>query len=333
MSSHPVHIAVGVISNQNGEILIALRPKGIHQGGLWEFPGGKVETGETVLEALSRELQEELNITVESARPLIRIQHVYPEYPVLLDVWYTEAWHGQAQGREGQQIKWVAPKRLHEYEFPEANHSIIKTLHLPSEYLIAPDLHEYDKNFLNRAEKCLQAGVRLMQLRCPRLDKTRYRDLLQELRDLSRGYGACLLVNSRNQGVRLTDADGVHLSAIQLLQLDERPLDRNYLVAASCHNREEVEHACRLGLDFIVISPVLTTRSHTGAMALGWDGFRNLSEHSNIPVYALGGLSSADLSRAWQEGAQGVAMISSVWEASNPGDVVRGSVIPAKGNK
>lgn len=323
MAEQSVHIAVGVIRNRSGEVLIARRPDNVPHGGLWEFPGGKVEAGEDVRMALARELDEELHLSVERARPLIRIHHQYPEYAVLLDVWQIEAWHGDIHGREGQRIEWVMVAGLHQREFPAANHAIIKALQLPQVYLITPDQTVYGEQFLHQAEQCLKSGVRLLQLRCPRLDEAGYRALKRDLLALCRKHGTRLLINAGNPGAGLSDADGIHLPAVRLMQLNQRPLDNRYLVAASCHNRAEVEHACRLGLDFIVVSPVMPTRSHPHARTLCWDGFRQLSECSSIPVYALGGLSAVDLPRAWQEGAQGIAIISAVWSAPDPVIAVR----------
>lgn len=323
MIEQALHIAVGIVSNHNGEVLIALRPDSAEQGGLWEFPGGKVEAGESVRDALARELHEELNLHVEQARPFIRIHHHYPEYPVLLDVWRVETWHGDIHGREGQSCAWVAVDRLSERKFPAANHAIIGALQLPPVYLITPDLKSYDENFFRQAEQCLQEGVRLLQLRCPRLETHKYRPLADRLHDICREYGARLLSNQRNPGAALSEVDGIHLTAGQLLQLNERPAGLSRLVAASCHNRMEVEHASRLGLDFITVSPVLPTNTHPAGQPLGWDGFRCLCEFSSIPVYALGGLKPANMLRAWNEGAQGIAMISSVWAAPDPAAVLK----------
>jgi 8-oxo-dGTP diphosphatase len=120
-----VHVAVGVIRNPAGEILISKRHLESHQGGLWEFPGGKVEAGETVIEALQRELLEELGIRFADARPLLEIEHDYSDKAVCLDVWLVDTFSGCAEGREGQPLAWVKPARLHTYEFPAANHPII----------------------------------------------------------------------------------------------------------------------------------------------------------------------------------------------------------------
>jgi len=121
-----LHVAVGVIGNQRGEILISRRHESSHQGGLWEFPGGKVEPGESVTEALSRELREELGIEVGGVRPLVQVSHDYADKPVLLDVWIVEGFEGEAQGREGQPLLWVAPSLLATYEFPAANQAIVQ---------------------------------------------------------------------------------------------------------------------------------------------------------------------------------------------------------------
>lgn len=323
MSKPQLHIAVGVIVNDRAEVLVARRSSDRHQGGLWEFPGGKVEVGENVREGLARELHEELNLVVERARPLIRIRHDYPEYPVLLDVWRVDRWQGEIFGREGQPIEWLPVERLHERDFPAANRTIISALQLPTHYLISPDLGSDYKSFLRQAEACLRAGTRLLQLRCRRLAADRLRQLVDETRDLCHRHGAALLINGPPGEAMAGRADGVHLPSARLLQLNERPLDDSHVVAASCHNRMQVEHACRLGLDFIVLSPVQATSSHPQATPLGWDGLRWLAECATIPVYALGGMQPQHLPRAWEEGAQGVAMLSAVWHAADPAQVIR----------
>ncbi len=121
-----VHVAVGVVLNGHGEILISRRHLDSHQGGLWEFPGGKVESGESVQTALARELEEELGIVVETARALIEVSHDYGDKHVLLDVWVVESFSGAAEGREGQPLAWCPPGDLARYEFPAANHPIVE---------------------------------------------------------------------------------------------------------------------------------------------------------------------------------------------------------------
>ncbi len=120
-----VHVAVGVILNDAGEILISKRHVDSHQGGLWEFPGGKVEEGESIEAALDRELHEELGIRVTSCRAMLEVRHDYSDKQVLLDVWVIDGFSGEANGREGQPLRWCAPAALVDYEFPAANQPIV----------------------------------------------------------------------------------------------------------------------------------------------------------------------------------------------------------------
>ncbi|MFT6791787.1 MAG: 8-oxo-dGTP diphosphatase [Cellvibrionaceae bacterium] len=126
--SEIIHVAVGVLINSNREVLLAKRKKQAHQGGLWEFPGGKVEPGETVFSALKRELQEEVGITIRGAKSFLTIQHDYGDKAVLLDVWFSKQFSGRACGLEGQPIKWLAIEQLPHYPFPAANQAIIDKL-------------------------------------------------------------------------------------------------------------------------------------------------------------------------------------------------------------
>jgi len=123
-----VHVMVAVVQNPQGEILLALRPKEAHQGGFWEFPGGKLEPDETPVQGLARELREELAIEPLASEPLTRISHDYGDKAVLLDVYRVDAYSGEPRGNEGQQIRWVAPEDLSHYEFPAANRDIIDWL-------------------------------------------------------------------------------------------------------------------------------------------------------------------------------------------------------------
>ena len=134
-----VHVAVGVIINPRGEVLIAKRASKQHLGGLWEFPGGKLEADEDVRQALARELHEELGIIVTHQTPLCIIRHNYPDKAVLLDVWTVHGFTGQPHGREGQPLRWVKPGELAYNDFPEANRAIIRAIRLPG-YMALIDL-------------------------------------------------------------------------------------------------------------------------------------------------------------------------------------------------
>ena len=310
----PVHVAVAVIVNGQGEVLIARRPDQLYQGGLWEFPGGKLEPGERVTQALSRELDEELGITVESSGPLIRVHHHYPRWPVLLDVWRVERYRGEAHGREGQPVVWVNPEMLQNYHFPAANIPIVTAARLPERYLVTPEPGDDLGSFLSRLEHCLSAGVRLVQLRAKRLGGSEYAQLARRAIPLARRYGARLLLNADPELATVLGADGIHITSKRLLSLEHRPLPAGQWVAASCHDEQELAHAARIGVDFAVVSPVLPTPSHPGVEGLGWERLFRLTEMAPFPLYALGGMSSDEhLQLARSHGAQGIAAIRGIW--------------------
>jgi 8-oxo-dGTP diphosphatase len=306
-----IHVAAAVIVNARGEVLLSLRHAHAHQGGLWEFPGGKVEADETAMQALRRELHEELGIDVRAARPLIRIPHHYHDKSVLLDVWRVTAFDGELHGREGQPVQWVAPANLPDFEFPAANRAIVTAASLPDRYLITP---EPDTNFLERLDCAFAAGIRLVQLRAKRLSAQAYAELAREICARARPHGAEILLNADPALVIETGAAGVHLTAQRLRGLDRRPLPAGYWVAASCHDADELAQAADIGCDFAVLGPVLPTASHPGAMHLGWAGLQALAEITALPVFALGGMALADLNAAWQAGAQGIAAIRGLWQ-------------------
>ena len=123
-----IHVAVGVVLDADGQVLIALRDPSRHQGNLWEFPGGKVELGESVREALARELHEEVHLELLDASPFLAIRHDYGDKQVFLDVWKVTRFRGKARGREGQPLRWTAIKELPAFEFPRANALIVEKL-------------------------------------------------------------------------------------------------------------------------------------------------------------------------------------------------------------
>ena len=128
-----IHVAVAIIINSQREVLIALRQAHQHLGGLWEFPGGKVETGEACSEALKREVKEELGLVIVNAVALVEVSHDYNDKPVLLDVWHVTEYTGEAYGAEGQTLRWCAKEDLGDVDFPIANKTIISAIKaLPS---------------------------------------------------------------------------------------------------------------------------------------------------------------------------------------------------------
>lgn len=130
IAAKSIEVAVGVLRRDNGDILIAKRAASAHQGGLWEFPGGKREEGENILTALAREFDEELGVAIDpgACRNLMEIHHDYGDKAVCLNVWWIDGCEGEPEGREGQPLCWVAPAELVDYPFPEANRAIVTAI-------------------------------------------------------------------------------------------------------------------------------------------------------------------------------------------------------------
>jgi 8-oxo-dGTP diphosphatase len=310
-------VAAAVVFAADGRVLITRRPPQVHQGGLWEFPGGKLETGEDAYTALRRELHEELGIDIQQARPLLRIHHEYPDKSVLLDVWRVEAFDGTAHGREGQPARWVRPDELGQFDFPAANRPIIAAARLPTQYLITPEPGADVAAYLAALDQALRQGIRLVQLRANTLAPAAYLELARQVRALTRAQGAWLLLNGDPALVSRVGADGVHLNSVRLHAAAARPLPEHAWVGASCHTAADLRQAAAIGADFAVLGPVRRTRTHPDAAPLGWEQFAALAERATVPVYALGGLGRDDLAAAWRHGAQGIAAIRGLWPLSN----------------
>lgn len=321
-------VVVGVIFNGAGEILLAKRAAHQHQGGLWEFPGGKLEEGEAPLAGLWRELQEELGIAVVKAEPLIQIQHNYPDKSVLLDVFRVSQFDGSAQGREGQPLIWVKPTELNLYPLPAANRSILHALNLPSQLCISgaaptPEL------WLKRLADSLQPNTGVLvrphsqeQLSWP------WAQLIEEAFALCQRHNTRLLMHSSllltiAPGFNSLAADdqrallqqychGVHLTAAAAADgLLNMPKD--FLLGMSCHNEQELERAWQLNCHYGLLSPVLPTQTHADADPLGWSEFARRCRRAKVPVFALGGIDSRHRALAQSLGAQGVAGIRGFW--------------------
>jgi 8-oxo-dGTP diphosphatase len=314
----PLQVVVGVVKNTEGQILISLRDESLHQGGLWEFPGGKIESTETAERALARELKEELDIDVTSATPLITVNHQYPDLAVQLNVFLVEHFSGDAKSCDGQLFKWVNPAELRSHSFPVANQPIITAAQLPPYYAILDDADE--SLLLVNLQKILSRGIKLIQLRLKTLPPETIEKFIEQAYPLCKQQGASLLINSAVKNAEHFAIDGIHLTSRHLMSATRRPAiprgssEQAHWVAASCHNLQELQHAQTIGADFAVLAPVLATKTHPETEPLGWEQFAKLVSQVNLPVYALGGLSESDLDIARQAGGQGVAAIKAFLE-------------------
>lgn len=305
--------AAAIVSTDGSHVLLARRPSNVDQGGLWEFPGGKLAPYETGLEALKRELHEELGIEIHRAHPLIRIHHEYPDKHILLDVWQVMDFVGEPFGREGQAVRWVPMTELYSYPFPAANLPILRAVMLPSEFLITGE--ESDEGlFDRRLERALKEdGVRLVQLRA-RLDDDAYLARAERALVLCRQYAARLILNAEPGILERIDADGVHLTSARLMTMERRGISQDKWLSASTHDRAQLDQAARVGCDFVTLSPLRTTPSHPEVPPIGWHDFQQLVEQAGMPVFALGGMTRHDARHARGVGAQGIASIRDFWQ-------------------
>ena len=308
-----LRVAAGVIADPDGRVLLARRADDAHQGGLWEFPGGKAERGEGIGEALRRELAEELGIEVRAHRPLIRVRHAYADREVVLDVHRVTDWRGEPAGLEGQPLAWVPPQELGRWPMPAADRPIVAAVQLPDTYLITPVPEGAPEAFAHRLDGALRRGVRLVQLRAPGWTRPAVEPYAVAALARCRARGARLLIHRDGDLAAAIGADGVHLTASQLAGAGSCPVPEGMLVGASCHDPEELARAEAVGVDFAVLGPVLPTRSHPGAPGIGWGRFAAWTDAACIPVYALGGMRTDMVEDAWRHGAQGVAGISGLW--------------------
>ena len=297
----------------DGTVLLASRPEGKGWAGWWEFPGGKFEVDETPIQALHRELDEELGIQVKTAYPWLVRTFEYPEKTVKLHFFIVRDWAGKPEPKEGQQLSWQNPFDLTVSPMLPANAPILNALKLPSIYAISNADEMGEAAFFDQLKIQLDDGLKLIQVREKNLSAEALITFAKKVVSLAHQYQTKVLLNANINLVEATGADGVHLSSVALANLPSKP--ENMLVAASCHHAQDLALAAELQLDFVVLSPVLPTLSHPESPTLGWDKLSDLKHDYPLPVYALGGMKSEYLEQAWLAGAHGIAMQRAVWEA------------------
>jgi 8-oxo-dGTP diphosphatase len=310
--SQIVEVAAAVMLRADGrEFLLAQRPEGKVYAGYWEFPGGKVEPGETVRAALIRELQEELGITVTVCSPWLTRQFTYPHATVRLNFWRVTAWEGEigiTAPLEHSAVEWQEPGAAATVApILPANDPILKALSLPTMMAITNAEQEGTERQLERLEEALSGGLRLIQIRDKGWPPAQRLWFAEAVCRLARGHGALVVINDDEAIARQVGADGVHLSAARLLACTQRP-DFAW-VGASCHDAAEITRAGELGLDYALLGPVLATPTHPEASGLGWPEFARQLAGNTLPTLALGGMKPEMLADAQTHGAHGIALM------------------------
>jgi len=307
-----VDVAAAVIFRDDGAFLLGRRPPGSIYEGYWEFPGGKVEAGETPRLALSRELHEELGIDVESAYPWIVREFIYQHAQVRLYFFRVLRWSGVLRDLQHDALAWQFAGQVDVAPLLPANAPVLAALDLPDFYAISHAAEIGVDAQLAALGRALDRGLRLVQLRESGLAVARRAAFAHAAVELCHQFQARVLINGDSTLAGASGADGIQLTAAQMMSLKSRP--EFPLVAASCHDAPELAQAARLGLDFAVVGPVKETASHPGRPGMGWKILAEMLAGYPLPVYAIGGLGRADLQQAWGAGAHGIAAIRAAWQ-------------------
>jgi len=318
-----VDVAVAILIREDGQVLLARRPRGKVYAGYWEFPGGKVESGESSAAALVREIKEELGVEVARAWPWVTHVFAYPHATVRLHFFRVTAWRGEVVAREHEGLAWQLPGAVTLSPLLPANGPVLRGLQLPPEYAITRATAMGIEPFMARLQSRLGSGLRLVQVREKSWSRDRLGEFAQRVIAMARPFGARVLINHDIALARMIGADGVHLTASQLRSVGDRP--ELPWCGASCHSAAELRMAEKIGADFAVLGAVRPTASHAELQPaeqpaihqpLGWAGFREALCGASIPVYALGGMSPGDFEQAARNGAQGVAMLRGSWSSA-----------------
>jgi 8-oxo-dGTP diphosphatase len=312
MSAGLTNVAVGVLMTPEHQVLLASRPEGKPYAGWWEFPGGKLEAGETVAQALARELHEELNFHILNASPWVTLEHVYEHAHVRLHFTRVSLWQGQPAAREGQQFGWFSANGELPSPLLPATIPTLRWLQLPAVIGISYASVMGQDAFIQAFEQQLAQGLKALIVREPGWSDEQVEILLQALLPRAREHAALVLVSSRHASALWQSAHGVHLRAADAAALNQRP--EVEWVGVSVHEAQEIQQAAAMKADFCLLGSVLPTATHPGAPTLGWPGFVQTKGYNAVPVYALGGLRRRDLVTAQQHGAHGIALMRDLWK-------------------
>ena len=294
-----IHVAIGLLFYR-GKVLVGWRNADQHQGNKYEFPGGKVEEGETPVEACRREIFEEVGIGIQQWNAFDVIHHDYDDVEVFLHIFHA-AVPEQYLVDIQKPWAWYTRDQLLELNFPKANKDIIQRLYWSHQIKISDQLSAYatgknDQLFYWRIEATHEAIAQLNQF-----DHLDQYDLSQLMVNIDVWQQLPEAIQKKIQTI--------HFKQHQLMNLTVGQLPIGIRCIAACHDRVSLQHAQQLGFDAVILSPVLKTQTHPETVALGWENFSNYAKTCDIPVFALGGLTQNDLQLAQQKHAYGITGI------------------------
>jgi 8-oxo-dGTP diphosphatase len=302
-----MHVMAGLIIDGDGRVLLAERPAGKHLAGFWEFPGGKLEAGELPIDALARELREELGIELQTAQPLIRVPWTYDDRRLVLDAWRVDRWLGTPQSLEGQALKWCCPAAIDPESMTPADRPILQALRLPDMCAVTPADMALDQReaWIARVDEKFGSGLRLLQLHLPHWPVESVRALARELQPAAERHGVQRMLHGDIDGARQLGI-GVQLDMAQCAGLSERPLPWRQLVGVNCRHAGDLAAATRLRADFATLplgGDGIGSSSFDAARA--WANFQLLAEAASLPVYVEHDISMLEPAQAKRCGAQG----------------------------
>ncbi len=316
-----IHVVAGIIRHPRNpsKLFFTQRQKGQHLEDLWEFPGGKLEKGESRFHALQRELEEETGIRVLSALPFHSLTHQYRDKNIFLDVWEVKDYSGRAHGREGQLSKWLDLEELSEYPFPEADLPVLQALMLPSELLITPELTSLIvDSSLQHFQKMMQMHIYpLVLFRSHYLDNKRYLDVATKLKEICDSTNAELIITRADlnslQSKQFESFDRRHIDACSIKKLTNLSFDESSFLSVGCRDSKELELAEETNCNFILLSTSCESIEDPQKITRDWHRFKNVALQTRIPVFAEGNIDRKDLSVARYQGAIGVAGSTDFW--------------------
>ncbi len=306
-------MAVGILKNSDGKYLLGKRLNSQSWSGWWEFPGGKLESGESSSEALKREIFEELGVVIKKYRKWTTRKVIEKNKITTLYFFLVTSWDGMVEGIEGQELKWVNLKTYNSTKILPPNQMIHNALKndLPDIYAITNLKEISSDNFFQVLKRQVNNGLRLIQIREKNLEATELQDLIMRIKTILQYSNVRILINSSISLAYKYQLDGVHLNSKQLHELKHFPKD--LLVGVSCHSKKDLEMAEEKKADFAVLGSVKNTLTHPNFKTIGWEKFNKLVGNSSLAIYSIGGMRINDISSSFENGAIGIASQRAIW--------------------
>ena len=307
-----VNVSVAVLINDEHQVLLAERPFPKAWEGWWEFPGGKMEKNETSVDALYREIYEEIGVKITKFNKWVTRSHTSGDDNFTLHFFKVYEWEGEITSKENQKLVWTYLKKPNVYPILPANVFVQKAFDLPKYYAITNLSETSKKVFFNQLQKKISDGLKMIQVREKNISINELEVFSKEVIKICRPSNVKVIINSDMNLAYRIKADGIHLTSKNLL--DSKKLPRNLIVSASCHTQKDIDIAEKLNINFVVLSAVNRTLSHPDISPIGWNKFQKIANKTNIPIYALGGLGINDYQVALENGAIGISSQRSIWK-------------------